>query len=183
MIWMGRTKKRATSGGLCRKTAFYLLLTTLIFVSVSGCSRHTRPANEASFNQLAFEHDMQGEQYLRMGKYSAALYEFQSASRISPNDWPPHYKAGIILEQQGRLKEAIEEYQTVIRLDFKELKNPADKARWPFRLAGALLKIGRAKEAKSEYMATSQIAAQDRRHDGKLAALAKQSLRTAKKLL
>lgn len=167
---------------LCCKKVAYPLLTMLVFMIVSGCSHHTSSTNASDFNQAEFEHSMQGEQYLHNGQYAAALQEFQAASKISPNDWPPHYKAGIILEQQGRLREAIAEYQTVIRLDFKGLKNPADKARWHFRLAGTLLKAGRPKEAKMEYMAAFQMASQDQQHDRKLAVLAKQSLKSARRL-
>lgn len=167
---------------LCCKKALYPLLAMLVCMIIPGCSHHTNSATESDFNQAAFEHNMQGEQYLHNGQYSAALQEFQAASKISPNEWPPHNEAGIILEQQGKFREAIAEYQTVIRLDYKGLKNPADKARWHFRLAGAFLKAGRSKEAKSEYMTAFDIASQDQRHDKKLAALAKQSLQSARRL-
>ena len=167
---------------LCCKKALYPLLAMLVFMTVSGCSRHASSATGSDINQAEFEHDMQGSQYLHNGQYSAALQEFQAASKIGPNDWPPYNEAGIILEQQGKFREAIAEYQTVIRLDYKGLKNPADKARWHFRLAGAFLKAGRSKEAKSEYMTAFDIASQDQRHDKKLAALAKQSLQSARRL-
>lgn len=167
---------------LCCKNMFYCLLAILVFMIVVGCSHHTSSATRSNFNQVEFEHAMQGEQYLHNGQYSAALQEFQAASKISPSEWPPHNQAGIILEKQGRLEEAIAEYQTVIRLDYKGLKNPADKAKWHFRLAEAFLKSGRFKEAKSEYVTAFDIASQDHQHDKKLAALAKQSLQSARKL-
>ena len=149
-----------------------LLFATLFII---GCSFHKETRSD-----MAFDHGILGEQYWHQSQYVAAVHEFQIASQIDPDFWPYHEKLGMLLEQNGKLSESIAEYRTVIQLDPKALKNPAEKSIWHFRLARALSKAGQAEEAKMEYMNSYRIANQDQMQDKKLAVLAKQALQLSK---
>ncbi len=155
------------------KNSSFLLLISVAFTLgwLSGCSLHPQASADA-----AFEHEIQGENYFHQGKFSAALQEYRTAIQIEPNAWPAHYKAGIVLEQQGSLQEAIAGYRKVIAIDYP-VKNPADKAWWHSRLAGVLSKAGLHQQAIAEYKLTYKIASQDQTHSTRLAFLAKESLR------
>ncbi len=165
--------RKKTAANNCNPI-FLVLVASLLGLG-AGCSPRTQAPADA-----AFEHEMQGEIDSHQGRYSAALQEYQTAILINPSGWPAHDRAGRILEQQGRFQEAIAEYHKVIALDYT-VKNPADKAWWHFRLAGALYKAGLHQDAVAEYKLTYKIASQDQMHKKKLALLARQSLYLSRK--
>jgi len=151
-----------------RKT-FGALIVFLVTIISSGCSPH------ASLSQAsAFDHIMQGDVYYGKRNYTLALQEYQSAISLDPNDWPAHSKAGQVLEKQGKYQEAVLQYRRVIAINYT-VKNPADKAWWHFRLAGALSEAGLYQDALNEYDVTFRLASQDQTHSKKLASLAKEA--------
>lgn len=161
------------------KRTLALVFAAVVFV-LSGCSHRSNSTLGLGGSGAGTEHYILGKEHLQSGQYPAAFQEFSLASKAEPNNWLFRYELGGILEQQGKPNEAVSEYRKVIQIDYKGLSNPADAARWHFRLAGALYKAGHSQQAKSEYMTAFNIASHDQKHDKNLAALASQSLNMAR---
>ena len=54
--------------------------------------------------------------YLR-GEYDRAIHHLTRASELEPNYMPTHFVLGCTFIQQGKLEEAIAEFQTIYKLD------------------------------------------------------------------
>jgi len=77
------------------------------------------------------------------------------AISLNGSFWESHYELGRVLEQQGRLAEAAQEYRRSAQLDARV---PAPH----FRLATVLLKLGQSEEARAERDLYQKLAAAER---------------------
>lgn len=104
-----------------------------------------------------------GNALLEQGNYSAAASAYREAIRLKPDYRVAHCELGLVLERQGHLVQAIQEYRAALQPKSKEL----DSSEWlvlaHLRLGEALLSEGRAHQAEGIVELQNAIA-RDRKH-------------------
>jgi Tfp pilus assembly protein PilF len=91
--------------------------------------------------------DNLGGALLLLGKPDEAYAHFQAASRINPRDPMSHSNLGTYLQQQGRLAEAVEQYDRAIHLT----SDPGLLAATYANLGNACRKLGQDAQAQESY--------------------------------
>jgi Flp pilus assembly protein TadD len=83
-------------------------------------------AKRKTSEQAALLATNSGRRLLNAGDFEGAISQFRAAINSSPNYAAAHFELGLALRQQGKLKEAQEEFQKAARLD-PGLTPPASK--------------------------------------------------------
>lgn len=78
--------------------------------------------NVAAWNAL-------GVVSFHQGDFATATRAFQSASRLSPGAYEPHYNLGLVFETMGRFADAIRTYEAGLALDSDALELQENLAR------------------------------------------------------
>jgi tetratricopeptide (TPR) repeat protein len=108
-----------------------------------------RPALLAARNNLAFC-------LARLGNYGAAITELQTTLRADPSYTDAHFNlANTLAKVPGREAEAVDQYETGLRLSFDPMS--PDCASAHRKLAELLLKLGRTQDAISHFEAALSI--------------------------
>jgi Flp pilus assembly protein TadD len=95
----------------------------VVFLSLSACSGYGR-SDQASA-QIAFGVDM-----ARRGLWDEALFRFQAAERIDPQNPRVQSNIGVAYEASGQFDKALEAYQRALRLAPNDKEIRANYARF-----------------------------------------------------
>ena len=60
--------------------------------------------------------------------YPNAIYHYEHAIRISPNDGEIYYNCGLVLDAAGKLEDAIRAFQRALELDIESAAKPLRNA-------------------------------------------------------
>ncbi|GAB3562153.1 CDP-glycerol glycerophosphotransferase family protein [Spelaeicoccus albus] len=85
-----------------------------------------------------------GHTHFALGNMDQAERYIREAVDLAPNQWDWRYRFGFILEREGRLKDALEQYSAAVHGD-------DSRAQWHFRRGRVLAALGRQPEAAEEF--------------------------------
>lgn len=92
-----------------RSSAAAVCLLTVLF-PLAACSGNAQPSNQAS-EQLSFGVDM-----ARRGLWNEALFRFQEAEKLDPQNPRIQSNMGVAYEAAGQFDKALESYQKALRI-------------------------------------------------------------------
>jgi len=98
----------ATTGGMMRRRARWILL-LLSIAGLAGCSANR--INHGPDDQLSF-----GVKMAQRGLWSEALFRFERARSLDPNNPKVLNNVAVALEAAGRYDEALETYRKALEL-------------------------------------------------------------------
>ena len=99
-------------------------------------------------------HQNQGNEFLKVGQFAAAVAEYRQAVAITPEDEDAHYNLAFALAKSGDKEGAEKEYREALRIyaDYTEAHN---------NLGNLLLSNGKVAEAVTEFQAAIKLTADD----------------------
>ncbi len=113
---------------------------TRIYQDVETLWRDTLAKNP----QCWMAHTNLGDVFLREGRVSDAIGQYEQVLRINPDYAEAHFNLGIALAQTGKIEEAIAHYEQALRInpDYAEAHN---------NLGTALIRVSKVSEAIAQY--------------------------------